>query len=251
MMLCLKAWRESRVRFIVGAASFAVLGALLLQRDLAAAAMYRDLPPPPFAAIVRNTVYGPMATVVYIYLTLLLGLGGLNRERAAGTAAFTLSLPVSRTRLLAARAGVGLVEVPLLALVPVVAIVASMLTGGAGRSYSGVQVLQSSLLFAAWGIVWFAVGMLWSTLIANDYAATLACLLSPFAWTSAYMAVSSRGGRFQLTAGDPFEFMGGERYIDPRTWLFVDLPWHAVLGLAVAAASVLGTSVLVARRRSY
>lgn len=41
------------------------------------------------------------------YAALLLGLGGLQRERANGTALFTLSLPVGRAKLVAVRAGVG------------------------------------------------------------------------------------------------------------------------------------------------
>jgi hypothetical protein len=48
----------------------------------------------------------------------MLALGGLRREHAAGTAAFTLALPVSRMRLGAVRVATGWLQVGALACIP-------------------------------------------------------------------------------------------------------------------------------------
>jgi hypothetical protein len=76
----------------------------------------------------------------------VLGFGGLQRERAHGSASFTLALPVSRLALIAARAAVGLLEILALALLPVILVPA--LSKFVGEAYPLSQALEFSLL---WG----------------------------------------------------------------------------------------------------
>jgi len=98
MMLWYKAWRESRVRFFLSLGVWAILSVSLMYRAKL------GFPPPerpdlPYSAWVWANIYGNMNPTVFIILVMILGLGGLQRERPVGTAAFTLSLPVSRMRL--------------------------------------------------------------------------------------------------------------------------------------------------------
>src|SRR5438876_12165618 len=120
-MLWYKAWRESRARFLLTAAVWTFLCAGLMYRART------GFPPPerpdlPYSAWVWANIYGNMNPTVFIILVMVLGLGGLRRERPVGTAAFTLSLPVTRTRLVIVRAALGLLQVFILSFIPAVLI---------------------------------------------------------------------------------------------------------------------------------
>src|SRR6266404_8286694 len=117
MMLWYKAWRESRVRFILSAAVLTFLCVSLMVRART------GFPPPerpdlPYSAWVWANIYGNFNPTVFIILVMVLGLGGLQRERPVGTAPFTLTLPVTRVRLISLRASVGLLQVAFLSLIP-------------------------------------------------------------------------------------------------------------------------------------
>ena len=117
MMLWYKAWRESRVRFLLTIAvwAFLCLGLMYRARTGFPPAERPDLP---YSAWVWGNIYGNMNPTVFIILVMILGLGGLQRERPAGTSAFTLALPVTRWRLLTVRAAVGLIQVAILSFLP-------------------------------------------------------------------------------------------------------------------------------------
>ena len=83
MMLFYKAWRESRARFLVALSALVLfsIGFLLRART--------TFPPPeypmlPYAAVVWSSFFGAWRTVVFSMVALILGLGGLQRERGAG-----------------------------------------------------------------------------------------------------------------------------------------------------------------------
>src|SRR5262245_65164347 len=116
-MLWYKAWRESRVRFILSAAVLTFLSVGLMYRAQTA------FPPPdrpdlPYSAWVWANIYGNLNPTIFVILVMVLGLGGLQRERPVGTAPFTLTLPVTRIRLVIVRAAVGLLQVVILSLIP-------------------------------------------------------------------------------------------------------------------------------------
>src|SRR5215475_3940035 len=117
MMLWYKAWRESRVRFVLSAAVMIFLCLSLMNRART------GFPPPerpdlPYSAWVWGNVYGNFNPTVFIILAMVLGLGGLRRERPVGTAPFTLTLPVTRFHLIFVRAMTGLLQVVALSLIP-------------------------------------------------------------------------------------------------------------------------------------
>ena len=106
-------------------------------------------------------------------LALLLGVGGLKRERDYGTSGFMLALPVSRFRLVSARAFIGIAEVALLAFLPALLIPA--LSPLEGQVYPWSQAFQFGLLWAAGGAFLFMFGF-----IASFYlVANIQPLLSP------------------------------------------------------------------------
>jgi ABC-type transport system involved in multi-copper enzyme maturation permease subunit len=235
-MLWYKAWRESRSRFLIaaGAVGMFSLSVLLGART--------NFPPPhaphlPYSAFVWGEFYGNGRAAAFSIIALLLGLGGLQRERSNGTAPFTLALPVARGQFIAARIGVGLLELCAIALIPVV-IVPALSPVLVRQAYPWSQSLQYGVLFMSWGVVWFAVAMMWSVLLAGDFTAAVISMLSPFAYMIGYGL--ARGDQ-RFPAANPFAMMSGEldRGLGGRMLLIEPMPWAAMLVLAVAAAGLL------------
>jgi ABC-2 type transport system permease protein len=94
-MLWYKGWRESRTRFLLSAVTIAGLCVLfvLIQSDSRASI---DSEPLTYVGYIWRTIYKGYLRELFILLVLLLGAGGLLRERAYGTAGYTLALPISR-----------------------------------------------------------------------------------------------------------------------------------------------------------
>ena len=124
-MVWYKAWVESRLRFLAAAAVMAaVCGAAVLGHDAIQSVLAnRPAPPATYAAYVHRVSYGGLTRVLFMTFAMVLGVGGLLRERELGTSAFTLALPVARTRLVLVRAAAGLLEIAAIALIQGLAIV--------------------------------------------------------------------------------------------------------------------------------
>jgi len=107
----------------------------------------------------------------------LIGTGGLLSQGSGGGALFTLSLPITRQRLLAIRAATGLAELVVMALVPSLALV--LLSPAIGQSYSLADALiHSACLFVA-GTTFFSLAFLLSTIFTDVWRpALLACLVA-------------------------------------------------------------------------
>ena len=133
-----KAWLETRTRFFVAAiVTIAVCAFFTLahtwietnwQRDLIEHPEYEN--PAWFLRAMRDYpffiyhfVYADFFQKIWVFLAVLLGIGGLSREAGHGTAGFTLSLPVSRLRLFATRAVVAVAELFALTVLAFLAIV--------------------------------------------------------------------------------------------------------------------------------
>src|SRR6202022_3262152 len=146
----------------------------------------------------------------------LLGAGGLLSQASRGGAVFTLSLPVSRTRVVGTRAATGLAELLVLAFVPV--LVLPVLSPAVGETYGiGDALVHGTCLFIAGGVVFsltFLLGTVFSdvwrpALIAIGAAAVVG-VCEPF-----FPAVS-RYGLFGIMSGELY-FRGG------------GLPWPVLL----------------------
>ena len=247
-MLWYKAWRESRARFLAAAIALVVLAVAFI---LSARTTFPppELPKLPYTAFVYGNIWNP-GPRVFVFVALVLGLGGLRRERAHATSALTLALPVSRLQLTATRALVGLLELAVLALIPAL-VIPTLSPLVVNQTYPLLHALKFGALFLSWGAVCFAVGFLWSTVLAGEYTATVACVLTPLAYIVVYANVSQGGRRFP--SANPFEFMStaGQVAHNGRGLLLDPLPWATMLILVTVAAGILFAAARVTKRQNF
>ena len=184
-----KAWLETRTRFLVAAVvTIAVCAFFTLahtwiennwQRDLIEHPEYdnpawflRAMRDYPF--FIYHFVYADFFQKIWVFLAVLLGIGGLSREAAHGTAGFTLSLPVSRLRLFATRALVAVAELLALAMIAFVTI---LIGSWVMRLPYPIDhgVLHLSTLFSA-GLVFLAASLCLTEFLEGENTAVVIAL---------------------------------------------------------------------------
>jgi hypothetical protein len=156
----------------------------------------------------------------------LLGTGGLLSQSSSGGAFFTLSLPVSRDRLLGVRAATGLAELLALAFIP--SLVLPLLSAAVGQSFGIVDVLAygTCAFFAA--AVLFSMATLLSTIFADIWRpALIVCLAA--ACVGIAEPFLGNYSRYAL-----FGLMDGETYFRGS-----GLPWLGLLASAAASTAML------------
>ena len=231
-MLAYKAWLESRVRFAVSAVALGWLCAVYVVWQPARA----DAQPPiTYQTYVSHAIYDSVLPLLFVGSVLVLGLGGLLQEKARGTAGFTLALPLSRARHVAARATVGLIETGALALLP-----AAVVCGGAplvGESYPLARALHFSLLWAGAGSVVFAGALLLSTVVAGEHSAPVVCFVALFL----YLAIVNLPPLDRFPLLNVFAVMG----------LTGPVPWLALSGMMLAALGLMAIGRAVTGRQEF
>jgi ABC-2 type transport system permease protein len=170
-MLVYKAWRETRARFLISAATLGWFCAAFVVLRPRIQYMARR----PFADAIIDSIYTGGVRNIFVLLVVAFGMGGLAQEQARGSAAFTLALPLSRGRLVFSRAGIGLLEVAALALVPTAAVLG--LAPLTGESFGTGEALLYSTQWAATGVVLFAVSFLTSVRLTGGPAALTVTIL--------------------------------------------------------------------------
>jgi len=180
MMLFYKAWLESRTRFLLGLLVIAGLSTVFVfyNHDVRTVVTDHDVS---YGEYIWRGIFKGQLRDIYVILTLLLGWGGLDRERTHGTAGHTLALPVSRWRLIAARGLTGIVETAALAILPASLIPA--LSPFIHESYPWLLALQFGALWTVGGILIFAIGFLASVLFAGEYSAAIAAIALLFGYS--------------------------------------------------------------------
>lgn len=180
MMLLYKAWLESRARFLLGLLAIAGLSGVFVffNHDARTVVTDHDVS---YAEFIWRSIFKGQLRDIYVILTLLLGLGGLDRERSHGTAGHTLALPVSRWRLIAARGLTGIIETAVLAILP--ASLVPALSPFIQESYPWRLALQFGALWTVGGILIFAIGFLASVLFAGEYSAAIAAIVLLFGYS--------------------------------------------------------------------
>lgn len=178
-MLWVKAWRESRMRFLLILLALATLCGLAVLFE----PYLREHHFPAhlighggYSEYIYSAIFAGNAKGMFALLVIFLGLGGLQRERTRNTAGFTLALPVSRLQVVGTQILVGIVELAALALVP------AMLVPGLSifmhRSYPLAVALHFSVLWFFAGLVIFAVSFLLSVVAPGEYTAPVICYLA-------------------------------------------------------------------------
>jgi ABC-type transport system involved in multi-copper enzyme maturation permease subunit len=193
-----------------------------------------------YTALVDSAVYGSTFPLLFVIMALLLGLGGLLRERNTATAAFTLALPVTRGALTAVRAAVGLSQVTALALLPAI-LIPALSPIVLGETYPLDRALLFSLRWTAWGSVFFAIGFLWSTLIPSDYTAAVACVITPFVYLPVMLTIA--GGEDRWPSANFLEFMHGGRA--------AGVPVVPVVVMFMVCATLTAAAAAITSRRNF
>jgi ABC-type transport system involved in multi-copper enzyme maturation permease subunit len=245
-MLWYKAWRESRTRFLLSAVALAVICAsfVFFHRDASSGISDEPLSYPVY--IWRITYKGYLREL-FMVLAILLGLGGLARERDQRTAGFTLAFPVSRWRLLVTRTLLGLGQVVLLSTIP--AIVLPLLSPLIGQAYPSAQAWAFAILWATVGSLIFAMALLASVLFAGEFTAPVAAILGLTAYS---FLADVRPLEPYLT--DIHDVMSGidMPYFAERTGILTGPPpWATVFTLLLAAAALIVIGARITNRQDF
>jgi len=238
-MLWIKAWRETRMRFLLIAAIVAAMCAWAVffpQTEI-------DGRHIDFRTSVYESVYYGKAKGVFGILVIFMGTGGLLRERSLRTAAFTLSLPVSRLRLVAVPVAVGLAELAAVALLP--AMLLSILSILVGQTYPLSEALQFSILWFGFGSAIFAVAFFFSAIASGEFVAPAATYL--MVMLQGYVAPVI-GIEFVLRAMSGL----GTVYRDPSgDVVATGLPWASLAAYSASALILFAVSGLLTQRRDF
>ena len=246
-MLWYKAWRESSVRFLISAAAIASICLLrvLFERRFFPGVAHEAPGVTNYIQYLFWTVFAGGVRGLMQLSCLLLGLGGLQRDRKQGTLGFTLALPVGRVRLVASRAMVGLLQIIALSLLPALIV-------WAGSPVIGEHVPLSYGLgyvpfWIVGGLVTYAVAFVCSVIFQSEYVALAVSYVSYMFYLAACR--HPRLGEYPLHVAD---FMSGrlghalDRHTDLWTGVF---PVTMVCGYVVAALAMLSLSALVTTRQ--
>ena len=163
---------------------------------------------------------------LWVLFAVMLGAGGLLSQASRGGAMFTLSLPVSRERLLGIRAGAALSELLILAIVPSLLVV--LMSPSVGQSYSLVDALVYSVCLFIAGTVLFSLTFLLSTVFDDIWRPAL--IVVGMATCVSFMEQAIQGvSRYSL-----FGVMSAESYFRDGA-----VPWMGLLITASASAAML------------
>jgi ABC-type transport system involved in multi-copper enzyme maturation permease subunit len=246
-MLWYKVWLESRARFLLSAM---VIAGMCLVYTLFEASLYpgvvRNVPRVHnYTQYIHWTIFGGATRGILQLSCLLLGLGGLQRDRKQNTLSFTLALPVSRSSLIASRALVGILQVAALALIPAFIITAAshIVHQELPLSY----VVSFVPLWAVGGVFTFAVSFLSSVLFASEYVSlAVAYVLYMF-----YLA-GVRHPRFSSYHLHVADFMSGllPNYLDRGTMLWTGhYPLAPIAGFFAAAVTLIAIGAWITRHQ--
>ena len=175
---------------------------------------------------------------MWTLFAVLLGTGGLLSQASGGAALFTLSLPVSRNRVLGVRAATGLGELLVLAFVP--SLVIPLLSPTVGGSYGvGAVLVHGVCLFVA-GSAFFSLAFLLSTVFGDIWRPLL--IACGVALVLALCETVVRG----LAPYGIFHVMSAEVYF--RTG---GVPWLGLLVSAALSAAMLYVAAINIARRDF
>jgi ABC-2 type transport system permease protein len=255
-MLWYKAWLETRWRFLIGlvllmASAIGVvmvyprvqqlmplaatvdIGGEIGRRIREAAELSRD-----YRGYIWSQWFRQNLVQLGTLFAVLLGIGGLLSQRGDAVL-FTLSMPVSRNRLIGVRVAVGLAELLLLSVVP--PLVIPLVSPSVGQNYDAIGGLfvHGLCAFVACG-VFFSLAFLLST-IFNDVWRPLLIALG-FAVALAFCEQFA----FRAPSFGVFEVMSGESYF--RTGA---MPWLGLLMSATASSALLSIAAMNVAGRDF
>jgi len=252
-MLWYKSWLETRWRFLIGLGLLlcsAASGVLTYPHFMK---LMASVPMPNFGGKLGERIRDAVA-LAHTYrgfvwsqwfrqnlaqsgtlFAILLGIASLFSPSRG--ALFTLSLPVSRKRLIGTRAAIGLAELFVLAIIP--SLVIPLLAPTIGESYNAGDALLHALCFFIVATMFFCLALLLSTVFSDPWRPLLIAL-------GLAITIGIADQIFQLPFIGVFRVMSGESWFrDGR------LPWLGLIGSAVVSASIYYVAVLNLTRRDF
>jgi ABC-2 type transport system permease protein len=243
-MLWHKTWLDTRIRFFAGLGLMviSVVGIVMAHPQLMRLAQSYTVPPggggaleariedalklsSQFTGYVWTQWFRQTPTQLGTLFAVILGSGGLLSRGADGNGLFTLSLPVSRARLVTTRAAVGVVELLAMAVVP--ALLIPVTAPWVGESYPiSAALVHAFCLFLGW-TVFFSLALFLSTVWDDIWKPLLLACSIAVALSMAEMFSST------INHLGPFALMSGETFF--RTG---QLPWIGWLASAVASSAI-------------
>ena len=252
-MLWRKSWLETRTRFLIGLFLLLLLAAgnvLEYPRvsALIPAARSLDTGRGALGGLIRKAVelqrdyrgfiwwqwFRQNLTQMWTLFAVLLGTGGLLSQTSGGAASFTLSMPVSRTRVIGVRAATAVAELLALALVP--SLLLPLLSPAVGQSYAVADALVHGACVFAAGLIFFSLAFLLSSVFDDIWRpALMACVVAVvLAIGEQIVADGSRYGIFGAMTAEVYFRTGG-------------LPWPGLFVSAAASAAMLyGAAINIA-----
>uniref|UniRef100_Q020E5 Uncharacterized protein n=1 Tax=Solibacter usitatus (strain Ellin6076) TaxID=234267 RepID=Q020E5_SOLUE len=238
-MLWYKAWLETRVRFLICLIGMVALCSFIVYHGDKEAMPYTKLN---YYYFVLRSGHA-MLCMMWIAAVTLLMMGGILREKAIGTAAFTLALPVSRARLMRVRVGMGLLQALALAIIPWAAMWITATTTGKVND-RGQPAFYLALLLGG-GLVFFAMALLTSILVEGEYTAPLVSF-------GVMLLMTIVLGEGRLRNFSPFGFINGLAWFDRYTGLLKGaIPWPQIAVYLALSALMVAISMLFVARREF
>lgn len=251
-MIWQHAFLETRWRFLIGLVILPVSAAFVALSYPQVAALSQSVTPVPNTALGREIAEAMELSKTYdgyvwsqwfrqngaqlgSFFAAIIGTGGLLSLDAAARL-FTLSLPISRERLLAARAAAGLGQVLALTVVPALVIV--IVSPVIGRGFPALDALAYALCAFVGCAVFFSLAFLFSSMFSNVWAPVLLALCAGAALRALDTITGGTGG-FSL-----LQLVHGESYLQGH-----GLPWLMLLiGAAASLALLFAGTRLIARQ---
>jgi ABC-2 type transport system permease protein len=255
-MLWYKAWLETRWRFLIG------LGLLVCSAGAIVLAYPQLMKLLPMASAVdtsgelgRRVAEGTALARSYrgyiwsqwfsqslrqlwALFSVLLGTGGLLAQTTGGGALFTLSLPVSRGRLLGVRAATALAELGILAIVP--SLLLPLLSPAVGQTYSLADALVHGACIFLAGSTLFSLTFLLSTVFSDVWRPPLIVLAFAILMAFAREVVGGPSTASLLGVMTAESYFRGD-----------GLPWFGLLGTVAASAAMLYAATLNIARQDF
>ncbi len=231
-MLCYKAWLETRGRFLACLITLTVFCFIFVHHAQEIAFRGDGLSRPGGPADYYRLLFvtQEFLVIMWVVSVVLLGMGGMLREKVLGVSTFTLALPVSRARLFGVRVAVGTLQAAALAILPWCAVFLASSLAGLPIRLSQVSS-YISLLFGG-GLSYFAMAILVSSSVEGEYTAP--------AISFGIVLLSAIAFDAWLRPFSLWRLITGDLSIDRHTYLLPsDFPWFGVFASLLAAMAML------------
>ena len=243
--LVLKAWYESRSRFLASLGLLLILVASSLlsgPQFLEGIAINHPEEPLSYSGYIWMSLFDFYLQGFWIACAFILGLGGLLRERAIGVSAFTLSLPINRGDLVRIRAAVAMAEAFLIGLIPCSLI--PVFSWATGNQYSLSQSVTFAMFLTVGGLAFVSLSIFLSSLFEGEYTAFVFGIC---AIATAFFVFKARS----IHRWSIFDVLSGARHIDPTTHLVTSVPWLGLTGSLLISTIGLVASIQIMRSRDF